>query len=164
MEVAFLKFKEIFGALPCQICVSVHQCMQEITKTTRKSREQNQEIGPSRVSHNWKDTKTVAAFFKDRDPFSYGNVLCNIANGVNAHPSTNVENAKSIGTDIVNKREDVKVTEYTFKRKDQAVTLATKAAVKIDGDSIQVDTQLLFQRLIVAAKLLWNMHYPKIFV
>ena len=45
-----------------------------------------------------------------------------------------------------------KVAEYTFKRKDQAVTLATKAAVKIDGDSIQVDTQLLFQRLIVAAK------------
>ena len=45
-----------------------------------------------------------------------------------------------------------------------AVTLATKAAVKIDGNSIQVDTQLLFQRLIVAAKLLWNMHYPKIFV
>ena len=32
------------------------------------------------------------------------------------------------------------------------ITLATKAAVKIDSDSIQVDIQLLFQRLIVAAK------------
>ena len=35
-----------------------------------------------------------------------------------------------IGTDIVNKMEDVKVAEYTFKRKDQVVTLANKAAIK----------------------------------
>ena len=48
--------------------------------------------------------------------------------------------------------EGVKVADYSFKRKDQAITLATKAAIKVDGESIQVDTQLLFQRLVVAAK------------
>ena len=138
--------------LSMPICVSVHQSMQELTNTARKSGEQNQEMGPSRVSRDWKDTKTVAVFFKDRDPYSYGNVLCNIANGVNAHPSTNVENAKLIGSEIVKKMEGVKVAEYSFKRKDQAITLATKAAIKVDGESIQVDTQLLFQRLVVAAK------------
>ena len=30
--------------------------------------------------------------------------------------------------------------------------MATKGAVKVDGESIQVDTQLLFQRLVIAAK------------
>ena len=45
-----------------------------------------------------------------------------------------------------------KLSNYSFKRKDQAVTMATKGAVKVDGESIQVNTQLLFQRLIIAAK------------
>ena len=45
-----------------------------------------------------------------------------------------------------------KLSNYTFKRKDQAITMATKCAVKVDGESVQVDTQLLFQRLIIAAK------------
>ena len=31
------------------------------------------------------------------------------------------------------------VSEYSFKRKNQAVTLASKSAVKINGESIQVD-------------------------
>ena len=46
----------------------------------------------------------------------------------------------------------VKVSEYSFKRKNQTVTLASKSAVKIDGESIQVDPLLLFQRLSLAGK------------
>ena len=45
-----------------------------------------------------------------------------------------------------------KLSNYSFKKKDQAVTMATKGAVKVDGESIQVDTQLLFQQLIITAK------------
>ena len=45
-----------------------------------------------------------------------------------------------------------KLSNYSFKRKDQAVTMATKGAVKVDGEGIQVDTQLLFQQLIITAK------------
>ena len=33
--------------------------------------------------------------------------------------------------------------EFTFKRSDQVVTLDTKAAVKIDGVTVQIDPQLL---------------------
>ena len=42
--------------------------------------------------------------------------------------------------------------EYTFKRSNQAVTLGTKSAVMIDGVMVQIDPQLLFQRLTIAAK------------
>ena len=45
-----------------------------------------------------------------------------------------------------------KLSNYSFKKKDQAVTMATKGAVKVDGESIQVDTQLLFQQQIITAK------------
>ena len=49
------------------------------------------------------------------------------------------------------------VTEFAFKRSNQAETLATKSSVKFDGEKIQVDPQLLFQRLIVALKSLNDM-------
>ena len=41
-------------------------------------------------------------------------------------------------------------TDYKFKRSSQAVTLAAKSSVRVESDTVQVDPQLLFQRLIVA--------------
>ena len=38
---------------------------------------------------------------------------------------------------------------YTFKRKNQAVTLGMTSYVRINGDHTQVDPWLLFQRLIL---------------
>ena len=43
------------------------------------------------------------------------------------------------------------VTSTSFERKKEAVTLASKAAAKIDGECMQVDPQLLFQRLSLIA-------------
>ena len=57
----FFETQRNIWTLSIPICVSVHQSMQELTNTARKSGEQNQELGPSRVSRDWKDTKTVAA-------------------------------------------------------------------------------------------------------
>ena len=90
------------------VCIAVHQGMQDLTSTTHRSGEQNQEMGPSQISRDWKDTQAVTDFFKEMDPFSYGQILCNIANGVNAHKSVNVQNAKAIGNCILQKMIGVK--------------------------------------------------------
>ena len=42
------------------------------------------------------------------------------------------------------------ITDYTFKNNEQAITQASKCAIKID-ELVQVDPQLLFQQLILAA-------------
>ena len=42
--------------------------------------------------------------------------------------------------------------EYVFKRANQVVTLNSKSSVKVDGYVIQIDPQLLFQRLTLVAK------------
>ena len=47
---------------------------------------------------------------------------------------------------------DENIFEYSFKRKDQAITMDSKQNVKIDEDHVKVDPQLLFQRLISAAQ------------
>ena len=44
------------------------------------------------------------------------------------------------------------VIDYTFKKKNQAVTLASKQNVKVDGEEVHVDLQLLFQRLVAVSE------------
>ena len=71
--------------LSMPLCASAHQAIQELTNTTSKSGEQHTEIGPSRISRDWKNTRLVAEFLQGRNPFEYGDVFCNIANGHAMH-------------------------------------------------------------------------------
>lgn len=74
--------------------------------------------------------------------------LRNIVTGVTAHTNVNVHNAKTVGEQILVSMEGQKVTDYTFKRSRQAITMAAKASVKIRDEEVHVDPQLLFQRLV----------------
>ena len=56
-------------------------------------------------------------------------------------PSVNVDTAHSVGAAILRSMEGKTSDEYTFRRKDQVVTLGTKSFIK-----------LLFQRLIIVAQ------------
>ena len=138
--------------LSMPLCASAHQAIQEMTNTTRKSGEQHTEMGPSRISRDWKDTGLVADFLHERNPFEYGDVFCNIANGVHAHSSVNVDNAAAIGESILEKMVGEKVSDFSFKKKDQAVTMGTKNGVKVDGEIVQFEPHILFQKLAVAAE------------
>ena len=72
-------------------------------------------------------------------------MLCNIANGGHASASVNVDNAEVIGNSILARMVGEKVQGFSFKRKDQAVILASISAVKVDGEALQFDLQVLFQ-------------------
>ncbi len=41
------------------------------------------------------------------------------------------------------------VVDYSFRKKDRAITLGTKSSVKIAGETIKNNPMLLFQRLII---------------
>ena len=71
---------------------------------------------------------------------------------MHAHSTVNVDTAKSAGNAILASMEGTTAADFTFKRSNQVVTLDTKSAVKIDGVTVQIDPQLLFQRLTIAAK------------
>ena len=45
-----------------------------------------------------------------------------------------------------------KVSDFSFKRKDQAVTMGSKNGVKVDGEIVQFEPHILFQKLAVAAE------------
>ncbi|KAK6178649.1 hypothetical protein SNE40_011177 [Patella caerulea] len=70
----------------------------------------------------------------------------------NGDVSVNVDHAVELGQKVLKAMTGTNVLNFSFKKKDQVVTLATKAGVKVDGDMIQVDPQLMFQRLIATAR------------
>ena len=88
---------------------------------------------------------------KDLDPFGSDPQLRGLVTGVNAHESVNADDAKTVGQLILDSMVGQSVRDISFQRKTQAVTLAVKTAVKVDDESVQIDPQLLFQRLSLIA-------------
>ena len=109
-------------------------------------------MSKARQARDWKDTLAVVQYLQERNPFSNDTSLRNIATGVHAHPTFNVDTAHTVGSAILKSMEGKTSDEHTFRRKDQAVTLGTKSSILIDGEEVQIDPQLLFQRLIIVAQ------------
>ena len=131
-------------------CAETNRAMQELTGVKSNSSEQNKDMSKARQKRAEKDALVILTTIADRDPFSADLDLRNIMMGMNAHNAVTVDRARAIGEKILSSMTGKSATDYTFKRRSQAVTLATKSSVSIESDTVQVDPQLLFQRLIVA--------------
>jgi len=135
-------------------CAEVNRTMQELTGVSYDSGEQNKEMTQARLTHDWKDTQKIRECLQERDPFSVLDTsLRSIYSGVHAQSAVNVDNAREVGNSILERMKGVTIADYTFKRSHQVVTLDSKSVLKIEGATIQIDPQLLFQRLIIAAKM-----------
>ena len=100
---------------------------------------------------DYKDASIRVEFLLDRHPCTSENLI-NIVTGENAAPSVNVDNANEIGESIIKVMNGKKINEYSSKKNDQAMTLASKAPVKIGDEVVSVDPQLLSQRSVFTAK------------
>ena len=69
--------------------------------------------------------------------------------GVRAEEFVNVEKAKEVGQNILDSMTGKSAAEFSFKRSNQVITFSAKSSIKVDGEKIQVDPQLLFQRLTI---------------
>lgn len=67
----------------------------------------------------------------------------NISTGVTADDIMNVDKAELVGKAILESMQGEAVKDFKFSRKQQAVTMDIKTCAKIDGESIQVDPQLM---------------------
>jgi len=73
--------------------------------------------------------------------------LRSITSGVVADEKVNVDKCKEVGELVLNSMIGKSAYDFSFRKKDQAVTLASKTAVRFSDGNVQVDPQLLFQRL-----------------
>ena len=65
-----------------------------------------------------------------------------------AQERVNVEKAREIGVNIVESMAGKSTDEFRFRKSNQAVTLGLRSTVKIKGEHVNIDPQLLFQRLL----------------
>ena len=132
-------------------CAQVNVAIQILTGVRYESSKQHKELGKARQTRYMRDTFKLLAMLKQWDPFAADPALTGLVSGITANKDVNVDNAEQVGKNILLTMIGVNVLEYTFKRKSQAVSLGSQTAVMIQGEAVQVDPQLLFQRLSIVA-------------
>ena len=144
--------QRLIWLLSMPVCAETNHIMQELTEVQFNSGEQNKDMSKARQTRDMKDTVTILSGLAAHNPFSLDgdNNLRNIMNGVNTDNNVKADTAKSVGEKILSSMNGTLVTDYSFKRSTQAITMASKSSVKIDNDQVQVDSHLPFQRLIIA--------------
>ena len=87
----------------------------------------------------------------ERNPFEGNSDLINIETGEVSDCNVNVYNAKDVGNPIIKKMIGQALLNYSYKRKDMAVIMKSKSSIVSEGETIPIDHQLLFQRLLTIA-------------
>lgn len=104
-----------------------------------------------RQKRDQQDLEIILNYLKERNPFNLneGPTLRNIFDGMESGSSVNVDRSFEIGEKIVSSMRNQCVSDYTFKKVNQAITMQSRNSVMIDGEAVTIDPQLLFQRLIL---------------
>ncbi|MCG8047094.1 MAG: hypothetical protein N0E48_15920, partial [Candidatus Thiodiazotropha endolucinida] len=133
-------------------CAAMNVAMQAFCGTDFHTSTQHKEIGKSRMERDYKDTETFLSFLVERNPFRENVLLRNIETGVTSDSSVNAYRAKDIGSNVLQAMPGNNAFDYSFKKSCQVVTQTTTPTVTLDGETVHVDPQLLFQRLTAAAQ------------
>ena len=132
-------------------CAEINFAMQELTDVKYITSEQHIDNTKARQQRDIKDTNGILAFLIQYNPFSSDPSLHSIVSGVAAGERVDVYRAKDVGKKIIGSLIGKSVHDTTFKRKLQAVTLASKTGITSQENTFQIDPQLLFQRLLFMA-------------
>ena len=133
-------------------CADISYAMQELTGELFVNSDQHKEAAATRIERDGKDRNTLLNFLRERNPFNNDEPqLRNIETNAIGDKNVNVDKAKAIGQTIIKGMEGKKVTDFSFKRSSQVLTLGSKTSLKVDSDEISIDPQILFQRLVAVS-------------
>ncbi len=129
-------------------CAAINNAMQNFTQKALETSEQHKEIGLTRQKRDIQDLKIVYDYLSERNIFEKIPGLRNIVDGIVSNPSCNSYLAESVGSKIIKKLEGNGSSDYVFKKKDQVIVMNSKNTIQIDDDNVQIDPEILFQRLL----------------
>ena len=118
--------------------------------------DQHKEVSHARKERDKKHITSSLSFVTDRNQFLDDPSLRNIDTGATANRRVNADRTKEISTNIIQSMSGQNIPNFTFKISQQVITLRTNTSIKIDGEPIQVDPQLLFRRLTTTANTLFE--------
>ena len=143
--------QRLIWLLSSPICAEINNSMQHLTSVNIEMDEMHKELRPARQERDTSDTHKIIQCLASKNPFdTQDHSLHAIDTGITASDNVNVDNALQIGNKIIYNMVGKKVTEHSFKRKDQVITLESKSSVNTGSDEVSVDPLLLFQRLVTA--------------
>jgi len=143
------EMQRLVWLLSMPACANITHSMQELTGVCCNTSEQHKDSTQSRIRRDTEDTFKILNTLCDLDPFGPDPSLRGLVSGLTAHASVNV--AKEVGHLILKSMVGKRLTSISFEKKKQAITLASKTALQIDDECVQVDPQLIFQRLSLIA-------------
>ena len=141
------EIQRLVWLLSMPVTAEMNGALQEFTGVNYTSSEQHKDTFASRIKRDMNDTKKILAFMDARNPFSEPSLRC-IVTGVTADERTNADRVKEIGKEILTGMTDKSSEEYVFRKVNQAVVINTHNHPKAINKEMQVDSLLLFQRLI----------------
>ena len=143
--------QRLIWLLSSPICAEINNSMQHLTSVNFEMDEIHKELRPARQERDTSDTHKIIQCLASKNPFdTQDHSLHSIDTGITASDNVNADSALQIGKKIIENMVDKKVTEHSFKRKDQVITLESKSSVNTASDEVSVDPLLLFQRLVTA--------------
>ena len=132
----------------------ISSAMQEFTGRCYASSGQHKEMTKTRQARDDEDSRTLLGYLQERNPFDCDLSMRNISTSVTADCTVNADRdrGKEVGETILRSMVGNNVQEYTFKKNNHLVTMGQKKSIKVDGEPLQIDPQLLFQRLTTVAQ------------
>ena len=133
-------------------CASISSAMQEFASRCYVSSGQHKEMTKTRQARDDEDSCTLLRYLQGGNPFDCDLSIRNISTGVTADYTVNADRVKKVGETILKSMVGNNIQEYTYKKKNHLVTMGQKKSIKVDGEPLQIDPQLLFQRLTKVAQ------------
>jgi len=110
------------------VCAEVNDAMQQLTSVKYIPRVDSiiKYLSKARQGRDMTDTMELVSVLKDRNPFDDNPLSGNVVTGVATRVDVNVEQAQRIGQDILSDMVGQHVQQYTFKKKNLAITPKSK--------------------------------------
>ena len=140
-------------------CSAVNVAMHEFTGVHFVTSDQHKDMSKARHERDVMDTDKLIDFLSSHQPFSTASTLHGIDTGVCAAAGVNANIAVCVGNKILASMEGQNVLKYVFKKIDQVITMDRTSQVRVGrSQSVDIDPQLLFQRLVTAGSNCGELH------
>ena len=139
--------------LSMPVTAEMNRAMQDFTGIKYQTSDQHKDTAHARIARDHSDGMKILHYLHEREPFAVEESLVNLATGEIADDSVNAHQAFEIGEKLIHGMNDQTVFNFSYKRKDMVVPMKTKSSLSIEGEKVQVDSALLFQRLIAVYSL-----------
>ena len=133
------------------ICSNISEAIFEFADLAPDLNHIHKELSKARMKKDYEDITTLIRVIQEIDPSNAERTdLVSPSSGLIADVNVNCDDAKNVGEIILKGMRGKVIADYHFSKKNQVKTLASYKFVKTtDGEQIELDPQLLYQRVLL---------------